>query len=866
MKKETITISGISRNSDDTISKDGACMELINARVKDGSIIPVGRPIQELAFPSNHQPVYVHVNSGYEHYIGYDNSTGKVYYDYKKENGAFTSVIGLICIAPSLKKMESIGNTLIIITDSNIIYALFKGNSYLELGSKPPFPVIPFTSAGESINKLRVWCDIEESPWSDSDPYHKFTDTNTIIATNTILGTISKLISTSSKRGLFVFPFLVRYALRLYDGSYISHSAPVLILPKGKKPVYVWVLDSDVNAHNGHIDDFYFTAHVKDFVLQYQSFRSQLGNWKDIVSGIDVFVSKQIYTLNTDSKIEGFTRIENGLDPDIDFYGDDKIINDITAASVFYKIHTFDIRSSYAGGTIANEGMLDNLEQKETLSDDPFSHNTITGESYVYNARLHLGAIKNTLYEGYSLELFENCYNDNQYGGQSFVASGTAYIYINSDSGEKIVSRQFSLTKNGILPFLSYPDARAYKIVLVLSGGKRKTFTLKPHTFLNLSYSFESLSILVDSSFTESAANAPTIDNVEISGNKIRVSEVNNPFFFPSKNTYTPGAGKILAMCSNTTAISQGQFGQYPLYCFCSDGIYALMVGSNGIAYSSSSPVSRDVCSSPKSVTPIDNAVVFSSNAGIMLISGSEVRKISKDIDGYLPSCLSSSPVIRKILGIPNLKESTIEFRDYIKNAMIGYIYEEKEVIVSNETYPHSYVYNMGSDQWYKISSSISRFLNAYPQCLAVYNGSSGQAIYNMYNPHRTVTNIALITRPIKLGTLTHKRILQAALRGVVKPSLSDVYLRGEPVMFRETAVSIFSNAGFYVLGANDAEHFQLVSGREKIEDIRDLITKMNKSKAYKYFMLCVVGGVRTDVAINYIELIVDETYDNRLR
>ena len=84
--------------------------------------------------------------------------------------------------------------------------------------------------------------------------------------------------------------------------------------------------------------------------------------------------------------------------------------------------------------------------------------------------------------------------------------------------------------------------------------------------------------------------------------------------------------------------------------------------------------------------------------------------------------------------------------------------------------------------------------------------------------------------------------------------------------MFRENPVSIFSNAGFYILGSNDAEHFQLISGREKIEDVRDLITKMNKSKAYKYFMLCVVGGVRTDVAINYIELIVDETYDNRLR
>ena len=44
------------------------------------------------------------------------------------------------------------------------------------------------------------------------------------------------------------------------------------------------------------------------------------------------------------------------------------------------------------------------------------------------------------------------------------------------------------------------------------------------------------------------------------------------------------------------------------------------------------------------------------------------------------------------------------------------------------------------------------------------------------------------------------------------------------------------------------------------------IITKMNKTKAFKYFMIALVGGVRTDVALNYIEFMVDETYTNRLR
>jgi hypothetical protein len=107
---------------------------------------------------------------------------------------------------------------------------------------------------------------------------------------------------------------------------------------------------------------------------------------------------------------------------------------------------------------------------------------------------------------------------------------------------------------------------------------------------------------------------------------------------------------------------------------------------------------------------------------------------------------------------------------------------------------------------------------------------------------------------------------VQSAIRGVIRPSESLVYFRGETVKFRDQEILAFSKCGFYVLGSNDAEHFILLSGREKIEDVRDLITKMNKTKAFKYFMIALVGGVRTDVALNYIEFMVDETYTNRLR
>ena len=289
-------------------------------------------------------------------------------------------------------------------------------------------------------------------------------------------------------------------------------------------------------------------------------------------------------------------------------------------------------------------------------------------------------------------------------------------------------------------------------------------------------------------------------------------------------------------------------------------------VGSGDVVYSRATPVSRDCCANPKGIVSTDKSIVFATEDSVVLMTGSSSQRISDDMDGYLPSFIDSSPIIAKAAGVAGCENSlsTTEFRNYIQGCRIGYCYEDNEIIVSNSSCPYSYVYGGGA--WHKISQRLDGFLNSYPGCYAVIKDGDAYGLWNMYNPLRTINNVLLLTKPIKFGTTTHKRVLQVALRGTSRPSESDVYLRGEHVHREGIPVNIFSRCGFYILGSNDAEHFTLVSGREKLEDVRDLITKMNKSKAYKFFMILLAGGVRTDVALNYMEFMVDETYTNRLR
>lgn len=339
------------------------------------------------------------------------------------------------------------------------------------------------------------------------------------------------------------------------------------------------------------------------------------------------------------------------------------------------------------------------------------------------------------------------------------------------------------------------------------------------------------------------------------------VSNLNNPFFFPSDQVYQFNTD-IVGVQSNVVALSQGQFGQFPLYVFTKEGIYAMNVGSGEVAYSSQTPVTRDVCNNPESICGLDTMVAFSTDRGLMVINGTVTELISEKIYGFLPSCSVSSPIIGKILNVASLGEeiSSVVFPDYIEEAKIGYNYEAKEIVVANMNFPYSYVYSLKTGEWHKISQKIDSFVNSYPYTLAV----NGNHILDLNNTHRSVSTIALISRPIKMGTLTHKRILQTALRGIVKRRLSDLYINGEPVMFRDETV--FSDVGMYILASNDAEHFELVAKKEMMVDIRDMVTKMNKSKPYKYFMACLVGGVRTDISINYIEFIYEQSYNNRLR
>lgn len=865
-----IPLSGITRNTDDGVCPDGECMELINARVNNNSVEPVSKPIAVASLPGSYAGIYFHSRS--KRYICITEAGTLVSYD-----DHFSNMKRLSPDVTGVTGIEFVGNIVCAVTSNGMKYFIYRNDDYIYIGEIPDLPDI---SINKSLDAEIVASDVQlqYSNRSDEDTRKSFY--------NSAYGYWLKAIKKANERGYFIHSTCIRMAFRMYDGNYTKHSSVrcLFLNDKDKLSVHIPGQRTGVNMdfEGGSFGEFnhwsekdtqdpqtfHFGAMGFKPSFSYEDFN--LSDWKDLIVSVDIFASGSIRH-----------KIRDTEDKTPSVY--ESLCNE----SRFYKIASIDLKGNLSYPEM--DVSTDYLSLCEQLTDDSNTHDKMIVEnSYVYNSRLHIHGIKSILFNGYGKSSIYDNSSGNLGTGRMQV-----FTYIATGGGYCVLGTTFDMDiPEFITPYFMYPNPNAYKMVLKARYGgvvKSKEVILKKHPSLNMAcfinnikkggassgggrpgseyYTVDdaalfSIELWDDEDIPVTERNIPDTDNT-----KLKVSALNNPFYFPPKTTYQ-FQGEIISVRSNTTALSQGQFGQHPLHVFCKDGTYAMSVGTGGdVVYSSSTPVSRDVCISSY-VCGTDSAVAFLTERGAMLISGAAVQCFSEKIDGFLPSCVISSPVILKILGIAGMDGliSSATFRDYITDAKVGYNYQRSEIIIANSSYPYSYVYNMKTGIWYKISLQISNFVNVYPDTYVIVKKDGWSMLYDLNNNHRSVTTMALLTRPIKMGTNSHKRILQTALRGIVKRALSDLYLRGEPVMFRMEGVEIFSDVGFYILGSNDGEHFSLVSGKESIVDIRDLVTKMNKSKAFKYFMVALVGGVRSDVSINYIEMIANESFENRLR
>ena len=312
---------GYATASSDYECPDGQLALSLNLISEDEQLKPILPPEEAMDIPKDSVLMYVHETAYYKHIIyketEIENGVSSCRIYAKNENGKELN------ISPNLNpykelnpyKITAIGNILILLSDDSTDYYIFKDDKYKYIGNKFPEINLSFTLNGFRLlyslhdkDKKLVSVTLNEPLFTDQQLNYNttiFNDDAKKKITESVMAAVNKFIQEQTiEKERFLFPFFVRYAYKLYDGSTTMASAPILITPStmGQPLVFMKSYKAGDNKFTPSFDIFMTTAE-----LQYQYLQSDdFSNWEDIIKSIDVYISKPIYGYKQDGDIEQF--------------------------------------------------------------------------------------------------------------------------------------------------------------------------------------------------------------------------------------------------------------------------------------------------------------------------------------------------------------------------------------------------------------------------------------------------------------------------------------------------------------------------------------------------------------------------------
>lgn len=871
-----IAITGMTTVPSDYACQDGQTALLHNLVHEYGEVRPMHKPKVVMQVPIGFRFLYVHSGSGYKHYIFQSQATddhGQIlegYYNYNYCDAADESLnmVEFAQVKAEVSHVDAVGNTLLIFTEGSINYYLWKNTAYKPLGDALPEIGMRFGLLGEPIlyskecseaDGMFVHFDYEVWP---KDRNHIYKREHLTAYTTTMLAPVSKLINEHvTGKGKFCFPFFVRYALRLYDGTLVHHSAPILMMPSTYHAVMPFLRES--SYHKGKLTDCkvdVFTVRAAlTFLMEDNITKAFKEKWGDIVKSVDIFVSAPLYTYDAGGIVDTikFPNIKDSDYANGDYVGrlsanalmwglpssvshikgdytkyhsafkmvdlfnaycwpafiandsgqynkvdtielpavtDEDMRKKITDCSSFYLLKSISLNELINASEQSRKGeavtikvkddYLQSLVNREVMTDDYLTHEKIAAErSYVYNSRLNLAGVTRQLYDGYPIRQAFCRYDGRvpvNYSGamitfddlpNSSVAKPTAFTISVEEGGREIklykegICNIYNSIYNRVPTLLFCPYTSANNAIWWRTDGNLKplmALEMKMHDFLNLSYA----SLYYDPFNLPSTPDLPqdpgNEDKKVKASSSIYTSAVNNPFYFPSIGVNDVGIGEVAGMAAAVAAMSQGQFGEFPLYAFTSNGIWALSVGKDG-SYQTATPVTRDVCNNPDAIISLDRSVIFPTKRGIMMISGSQSTCITEVLHDN-PASFLSHDVVKK-MSRAEWVEPTTEIPDsgflsYLDNAGMVYDYTRQRVIVFNHDKMYAYVLSLTSKMWSTIRSEYKYSVNSYPDGLAITQEDIEAQLVNVCEDGEAQGGV-IVTRPMKLnnahalGTIT---------------------------------------------------------------------------------------------------------------
>lgn len=909
-----IQLRGISHIPSDRMTKMGGCSESINVALENEEIVPASAPVNITAEfggeTFTNVPIYVHELRGIKNLIlvGSEDPNSTIYFtnvntEEEIKVGSFPE--------EQITGVTSFGNLICIYTETKAYYARWNADDsdYDWLGELFQEPELDFLCTAVPLNMAQAEktalsissggtdddiIKLDEAAWNSfinetadasGEKYNEHKElVNKIISRS--WDAIVQMIDANRILGYHCAPRLARYAVKLYDGTYIYQSAPVLLGPFG-------AAHSDSNNELAKINCYYYAGGLRDEVITYlhspkiftakasvsSSWASGLGTWKELIQSVDVFVSPAINYPAIRAKASSFTS-EDAVGSDnlvrighiyLADYDEENAKEELLKASNFYKVASVPIEdiSELESGLTIEPISEDDLLVRETLEDDQYSLHryTITSALYQYNKRLFASHMGRFLYPGYPY--FQAKIKNATL--TPYIEGGANYkiiFFVKDESGKthkvcRALQDDPGTSSITAVSWITYPDTRCYKAILTWvvedTGYAVKEFVMKEHPRLNCAYAFGGFGDNILSGYTLSGTDPSSgIDNEDAflsTDDTIYMSKTDNPFIFPLANR-TQMSSYVIGIAAATKALSQGQFGQYPLYAFTEDGIWALPISDTGLI-AASKPMSREVAIEG-TIVPIDDAIVFTTDRGVLLLRGSDITNISSSILGPAEIADESLTAILDAtdwdVAFGEIITDTERFLDKMKHSKPVYDYAGERLIFFDQLGAEyfQYVYKINTDTWHKIAVPVNfvgrtmeaTVLNSYPQAIVAalgeYESGSDAFIVLDYssftenNDARYGTGM-IITRAFDLDEPdVRKSISQLMIRGTHKKETDKNHVQ------------------YVLLGSMDGVHFGVVPSL--------------RGTSFKQYKLALLLDLDEDERISWIDIDYDSRFTNKLR
>lgn len=308
MKNDTRSIkvffSGIPNFTDNENTPTGSCEELSNIRQDGNALAAIGKCVKAGTIADGERPAALHhTSTGAKHLISIVGNSTVKWLGVVNADGSITTNESTLASTTdaAIIDMACVGDFMVVSTDSGNIFLKYDpfGNKYTRLDTSDAVPKLILGTSGKhtiggSIPKYDF--DSPLSQWQRPLPA---TDVEQISALAT--DTYRQLCQRAETEKYMIQPSFARYAVRLWDDSYMWISAPIL-LGNG--------LQSMATAATAATSGSTFTG-ISQAETKVEAYRptvvAECGTdaaWDSLIKSIDILITDECRPIDTPALIE----------------------------------------------------------------------------------------------------------------------------------------------------------------------------------------------------------------------------------------------------------------------------------------------------------------------------------------------------------------------------------------------------------------------------------------------------------------------------------------------------------------------------------------------------------------------------------